>query len=240
MNTDEIKIIAEPHRDNDAGGIEAISRWLRSEATTPPVPHTKAVRIPKGCQQVHVSVQKTILVFHPRVFQKLLQLFAKRFNPMMLDLIADVFLHPRTRCRAHRKSTISFLPRKSTQLDLVTHPHRRCFLQFAQKIRQTMRGLQSNKKVHMIGHTADTLRNSTEARHGTTKIRVQRFAPGIGDQRRAVLCGKHDVVMQSEKRRWHGEAGRLASLQDASLRRMSSGGVASLNHRLIAMMPSAS
>jgi uncharacterized protein YqjF (DUF2071 family) len=173
-----------------------------------------------------VSVQKPIFVIHTRVYQKLLQLFAERFNPVVLQLIKDVLLHACTRCRAHRERAISLLPRKFTQIDLVTHPQRRRFLQFAQEIRQAMRCPQSNKKVYVICHTADPLRDSTKAGHGATEVFVQSFAPRIGEQRRAVFCGKYDVVMQSEKRRWHGEAGRLASLQDASLRPISSGGIA--------------
>ena len=41
-------------RDNfiekQAGGLKAISRWLRSNATTPPVFDEKRGRIPEGCQ----------------------------------------------------------------------------------------------------------------------------------------------------------------------------------------------
>jgi hypothetical protein len=48
------------------------------------------------------------------------------------------------------------------------------------------------------------------------------------------------VVVQSEKCRWHGSASLLASLRDARCFPILPGGVASLNHRLIAGMPSAS
>jgi hypothetical protein len=50
------------------------------------------------------------------------------------------------------------------------------------------------------------------------------------------------VVMQSKERRGHIGAGWLASLRDAglSLSRIISGGVASLNHRLMALNPSGS
>jgi len=34
-----------------AGGLSAISRWLRSNATTPPVAGRQMVRIPEGCQR---------------------------------------------------------------------------------------------------------------------------------------------------------------------------------------------
>ena len=33
-----------------AGGLEAISRWLRSAATIPPEPNAQTPRIPEGCQ----------------------------------------------------------------------------------------------------------------------------------------------------------------------------------------------
>jgi hypothetical protein len=48
------------------------------------------------------------------------------------------------------------------------------------------------------------------------------------------------VVMQSKERRGHNGAGWLASLRDAGLSRIVSGGIASLNHRLMAGMPPAS
>jgi hypothetical protein len=34
----------------EPGGFPAISRWLRSVATIPPIPRPQFHRIPKGCQ----------------------------------------------------------------------------------------------------------------------------------------------------------------------------------------------
>jgi hypothetical protein len=48
------------------------------------------------------------------------------------------------------------------------------------------------------------------------------------------------VVVQSKKRRGHNDAGLLASLRDAALWCIVSGGIASLNHRLMALNPSGS
>ena len=240
MNAHHVKMIAGDHCHEDAEGFKAISRWLRRVATTPPVCSANAERIPEGCQPVHLSVQKTIFIFHTRLLQKILQLFAERFHPMMLGLVFNVFLHSRSRCRAHRERTIPFLPRKLMQLDLVTYPHGRRLLQLAQEVRQTMCGLQSNKQVHMVGKAAGTLRDSTESRRRAAEVFVQTFALRFRNQRRARLCGKNNVVMQSEKRRWHGWVWRLASLRDASVLPAWSGGIASLNHRLIALMPSVS
>jgi len=229
--------LAEYHFQNDAEGIKAISRRLRSAATTPPVLCVKVVRIPQGCQQSHGSVQKTTFIFYSRLFQKLIQLFAERFDPVMSVLVLDVSLDTRAGRRAHRERTISFLPCQSAQLELVAHPNGRSLLQLAHEVRQTMRGLQSNKQVHMVCNAAGTLRNSSESRRRAAEVCVQTFAPRIRNQRRARLCGKHDVVMQSKKRRWHGWVWSLASLRDAFVLPVWSGGIASLNHRLIALMP---
>ncbi len=228
------------HFHNDAEGIKAMSRRLRSAATTPPVLCVKEVRIPQGCQRSHRSVQKTTFIFYSRLFQKLIQLFAERSDPVMSGLVLDVSLHTRAGRRAHRERTISFLPCKSAQLELVAHTNGRSLPQVAHEVRQTMRGLQSNKQVDMVGNAAGTLRNSSESRRRAADVFVQTFAPRFCNQRRARLCGEHDVVMQGEKRRWHGWVWRLASLRDAFVLPAWSGGIASLNHRLIALMPSVS
>ena len=82
-------MIAELH--HDAEGITAISRWSRSEATTPPDHRATKTRIPEGCQPSRPSVQIPIFIFHARRFQELHQLLAKRFHAMMLGLVRDVF-----------------------------------------------------------------------------------------------------------------------------------------------------
>ena len=88
---------------HDAEGISAISRWSRSEATTPPGHRATKTRIPEGCQPPRRSVQIPIFIFHARRLQKLNQLLAKRLHAMMLRLVRDVFLNLRPRSRAHRE-----------------------------------------------------------------------------------------------------------------------------------------
>lgn len=100
--------------------------------------------------------------------------------------------------------------------------------------------LQPNQQVHMIGHATDTLSNTTQPTHGATKVFVEAFAPSSVDERNTVFRGENDVVMQSKKRRGHNDAGLLASLWDAALWCIVSGGIASLNHRLMALNPSGS
>jgi hypothetical protein len=224
-----------PH---DAVGITAISRWL-SEAT-PPDRHASESRIPEGCQQDRASVQIPVFVFHTRRFQELCQLLTKRLSVMMLGLVRDVFLHPRSCGGTHRESAVTFLPGEFPQADLFMHPDGGCLLQLPHKIRQAMRGLQSHQQMHMIGDTAYPLRESTESAHRAAKVVVQSFPPGIINQRDPIFGGEHNVLVQSEKRRGHKNAGLLASLRDAGCLLILSGGVASLNHRLMALMPSAS
>ena len=207
---------------------------------TPPVHRAEKSRIPKGCQPDRSSVQIPIFVFHASLLQKLYQLLPKRLHTMMFRLVRDVFLHLRSCRRAHRERAVAFLPCKLPQLDLLMHPHGRGLLQLPHEIGETMRGLQSNKQMHMIGYAADAFRESTESAYRSAQIFVQTFTLGSVNQWDAVLGGKHDVVMQSEKCRWHGGVWSLASLRDAWCFRILSGGFASLYHRLIAWMPSAS
>ena len=224
-------------RSSDAGGIPAIGRWLRSNATTPPDHRVETTGIPEGCQQMLVSVQKPVLIFHPRLLQKLDQLFAKRLHPMMHGLIRDVFLHLRPRRRAHGEGSISFLPCKLPKLDLFMNPHGRRLLQFPYEISEAMRGLQTDEQVDMISNAANALREPAQPRHRASEVFVQAVPPRGINQRQAVLRGKDDVVVQREKRRGHGFAGRLASLRDAGCLCNLSGGVALLNHRIMASMP---
>lgn len=224
---------------SDAEGIPAISRWLRNNATTPPEHRVETTGIPEGCQQMRMSVQKPIFIRHPRLLQKLDQLFAKRLHPMMLGLIRDVFLHLWPRRRTHGEGSIAFLPCKLPELDLFVNPHRRGFLQFPHEISETMRGLQPHQQVHVVGHPANTLREPAQPRHRASEVFVQAVPPHGINQRQAVLRGKDDVVVQREKRRGHGFVDQLASLRDAEWLCNLSGGVASLNHRLMASMPPA-
>jgi len=240
MSAPDITMIAKRHLHKDAEGIKAISRWLRSVATTPPDHHAEKSRIPKGCQPDRSSVQIPIFVFHASLLQKLYQLLPKRLHAMMLGLVRDVFLHLRSCRRAHRERAISFLPRKLPLLDFLMHPHGRGLLQLPHEIRETMRGLQSDKQMHVVSNPADALNKPTKSADRSAKVFMKAFTPGSVNERLAVFGGKHDVVMQSEKCRWHGGASLLASLRDARCFRIIPGGVAPLNHRLIAGMPSAS
>jgi len=231
-------MIAELH--HDAEGIPAISRWSRSEATTPPDPRAETTRIPEGCQLGHASVQIPIFIFHARRFQELHQFLAKRFHAMMLGLVRDVFLHLRPRRGADGECTVAFLPGKLAQLDLVMHPNGRGLFQLPHEIGKTMRRLQSHQQVHMIGHATDTLRIPAKSSHRAAKVFVKAVSPCSVNERNTVLRGENDVVMQSEERRGHNGAVLLASLRDAGRWRIVSGGIASLNHRLMALNPSGS
>lgn len=222
----------------DAEGIPAVSRWL--SGATPPDHHAHIICIPEGCQHSHSSVQIPIFVFHARRLQKLHQLLAKRFHPLMLGLVRDVFLHLESRCRTHRESTVTFLPRKLTALNLIMHPNRRGLLQLPHEIRKAMRRLQSNQQMDVIRNAAHALAESSQTTDRSTEILVQTPTPRFGNQRHSIFGGKDDVVMQSEKCRGRGGTSWLASLRDAVIRRIVTGGIAPLNHRLIAWNPSGS
>ena len=60
------------------------------------------------------------------------------------------------------------------------------------------------------------------------------------NHRRTILGGGDDGGMGSDERRGHDGALLLASLRDAVVSLMATGGVAALNHRLMALNPSGS
>src|SRR5260370_41665595 len=91
----------------------------------------------------------------------------------MFLLIGNVPLNRSTSVGADRKRRVAFLPRKSSQADLLMDPNGRCFFQLAQDVGQAMGGLQADKKMDMIGDTADSLRQPTE----TGKLRSQTPGP---------------------------------------------------------------
>lgn len=225
---------------HDAEGIEAISRWLRSEATTPPDYRAETTRIPEGCQPSRPSVQIPVFIFHARRVQELHQLLAERFHTMMHGLVRDVFLHLRPRARADGEGTVTFLPRKLMNLDFFMHPSGRSLLQLPHEIGKTMRRLQPHQQMYVIGHAAATLRIPAKSSHRAAEVFVKAVSPSNVNERRTILRGENDVVMQSEERRGHNGAEWLASLRHAGLWGIVSGGVASLNHRLMALNPSGS
>ncbi len=234
-----VRAFRSPHARADAEGIKAISRWLSEERATPPDHRTQTGSIPEGCQQPRFSVQIPVLVFHSRCLEELRQLFAKSFHAMVFGLVRNVIPNLRPSRRAHGEGTVSFLPREAAFPDFIPHPDRRRLLQFAHEIRETMGRFQSDQEMHVVGDAADALGETSETVHRSTEVFVE-FAPPVrmnaGD---AVLGGKDQVVMQSKEGRGHS-GGWLASLRDARIFRMLTGGVASLNHRLMAAMPPAS
>src|SRR4051812_25066860 len=58
--------------------------------------------------------------------------------------------------------------------------------------------LSGRQKVDMIGHAADALRSSTEARHGPSQILVKARAPFRRDDSFAILRRKHQMVMEAQ------------------------------------------
>ena len=85
---------------------------------------------------------------------------------------------------------------------------------------------------------ADALGETAELIHRAAEVFVKPLTPRRINQRRAILGGKDDVVMQGEKCRRHNGVW-LASRRDAFVfARIVSGGVASLHLRLMARNPS--
>ena len=70
MNAPHVKMIAEHYRHNDAEGMPAISRWLRSGATTPPVHRAEKSRIPRDASKIAHQSRYRSSYFTPAFFKK--------------------------------------------------------------------------------------------------------------------------------------------------------------------------
>ena len=188
----------------------------------------------RDASQLPRSIQIPILIRNSRLFQEFFQLFPKRFQSMMFLLIRNVLLHASPRRRADGEGAVSFLPDESSVFDLFVYPDRRCLLQLPHEVGEAMGRLQSDEKMNMVLHPANTLAKASETVHGSTEIFMQPVAPGGLDDGSPVLGGKDEMVVQGEEGRGHNGSW-LASLRDAWILHILSGGIASLNH-----MPSAS
>ena len=208
---------SEPSDVYEAIGFPAICRWSSEKRATPPVCRTTRRASHRDASHLRASIQIPILKLHPSLHQKLYQLLAKRLRAMMVPLVCDISPDTRSRRGAHRERAISLLPGKRTELDLLMHPHRRSLLELPHEIRETTRGLQSDEQMDMVRHAADALRKAAESIDGAAQVLVKLITPCCIDQRRAVLGGKNDMVMQGEKRRRHIVAW-LASCRDAFVR----------------------
>ena len=117
---------------------------------------------------------------------------------MMFLLIRDVLLNRRPRGGAYGECRIAFLPGKGSQADLLMHPCRGSLFQLTHDVRQTMSRFQADQKVDMIGHAADALRKSTEARNDSSQILVHARTPFRRDDGLAIPRRKDEMVMEAQ------------------------------------------
>jgi hypothetical protein len=94
--------------------------------------------------------------------------------------------------------------------------------------------------MHMVSHPTNALRKSAKPVHGSAEVLVQSRLPLVINQRCPVFGRENDVIVKRKKCRFHKEGKVLASLRDADVWVVCSGGVAALNHRLIAANPTGS
>ena len=122
---------------------------------------------------------------------------------MMLLLPRDIITHGPALRRTDGESAITLLPLERALADFVMHPARGDAFDFTQHIRQAMGGAQPNEEMHMVGHAADGGRDSVEVIDGAAEEGVQTFAPRGQDERRTILRGKDEVVMERKVRGGH-------------------------------------
>ena len=58
--------------------------------------------------------------------------------------------------------------------------------------------LQSEEEVNVIGNAANSVRKSAQAGDRAAQILAQASAPSLVDQRKAILCGENQVVVEAE------------------------------------------
>ncbi len=153
---------------------------------------------PEGIAPTARSLQKPILIRHPRLLEHLDQLLAKRPRPVMFLLPRDVIVNRRPRRRTHRDRAIPLLPGESRQAAFLLRESGRRLLQLPHEIRQPMSRAQRNEQMHVIPGPANPVRLGAESLHGAAKVFVhphanRRCEPGLPPFRR-----KHDVVMEAQ------------------------------------------
>ncbi len=117
---------------------------------------------------------------------------------MVFPLARSIALNRLSGGGAYGKRGIAFLPCKCQPSDFTMDPQRSGFLQVAQHVCQTVRSLQADEQMHVVGGAADALRETTETRYCAAQIFVQACPPGGRDQRFSVLRCEHQMVMNAE------------------------------------------
>lgn len=90
----------------------------------------------------------------------------------MLFLIRNVMAHGIESCRAHGESGIAVLPRETSEVETFFEMCGRGLFQFPHNIRETMGGLESDKKMNMVGRAANALRLGIQSAQSSTEIFV--------------------------------------------------------------------
>ncbi len=101
-----------------------------------------------------------------------------------------------------------------------------------------MRGFEPDEQVNMIPHATDTLRSPAQTADGTADVIVKARPQFQCDPWFAVFCREDDMIEEIGVRRGHGGNG-WHPFRGACFMDLSSGGIASLNHRLQAEKPPA-
>ena len=142
--------------------------------------------------------QIPFVVFHAAAPEEIHVFLLKRPRAVMLLLPGDVLPHGVALRRPHGECTVALLPCKARHPCLCVHPARGGCFDFPHRIREAMRGPQAEEQMHMIGDTTDGFGDAVHLADDSTEVSVQAFAPRCDDERRAILRGKDDMVLQRE------------------------------------------
>ncbi len=124
----------------------------------------------------------------------------ERFRSMMLILLCDIFTHCVTLGWAHGECSIALLPGKRSESDFLMNPSRGNRFHLAQYVRKPMGRLQTDQKMHMIGHPANFLRYAFELIDHPAQKGVEARSPFGGYCGCPVFGAENNMVMQGEMR----------------------------------------
>ncbi len=124
----------------------------------------------------------------------------KRFCPVMLRLIGNIFFYRAAIGHAYRKGAVTRLPCEIFYTDAFVNPARRSLLDVLYECRQRVSRPQTDQQMNMIRSSPNRFRNPIRCADQTSQIFVQTRTPCVGDKGMPILRAEDNVEMQAQVR----------------------------------------
>ena len=115
---------------------------------------------------------------------------------MVLLLSCDIITHCPELCGTHGECSIALLPGEGLKPDFFVNPPGGYRFDLAQDVRKPMGGFQTDEKMHVIGHSANFLRDAFELIDHPAKKSVEAGTPYGGYCADPVFGAENKMVMQ--------------------------------------------